>query len=164
MGGGSRRVYVGNLPRDIRERELDELFYKYGRILDIHIKGPYAFVTFEDERDAEDAVHGRDGINFAGGRLRVELSNPGRRGANPRDNFSGKHSEFRVLIKGLPRTASWQDVKDFFKDERLDVVFTDVNRDGVGMAEFGNQEDMNFALDKMNGRKLNSHLVRIMAS
>jgi hypothetical protein len=32
------RIYVGNLPMDVRERELDDLFYKYGRIKDIEIK------------------------------------------------------------------------------------------------------------------------------
>lgn len=32
------RIYVGNLPMDVRERELDDLFYKYGRIRDIEIK------------------------------------------------------------------------------------------------------------------------------
>jgi arginine/serine-rich splicing factor 1/9 len=33
-------IYVGNLPLDTRERELDDLFYKYGRIVDIDIKRP----------------------------------------------------------------------------------------------------------------------------
>ena len=68
--GERRRIYVGNLPRDVRERELDDLFYKFGRISEITIKGPFAFISFEDSRDAEDAVHGRDGYDFAGGRLR----------------------------------------------------------------------------------------------
>lgn len=65
-----RRIYVGNLPHDIRERELDDLFYKFGRIEEITIKGPFAFISFEDPRDAEDAVRRRDGYEFAGGRLR----------------------------------------------------------------------------------------------
>ena len=52
---------VGNLPMDVNERELDDLFYKYGRILDIHVKRPnrppaFGFVTFDDPRDASDAV------------------------------------------------------------------------------------------------------------
>lgn len=73
------RVYVGNLPTDIKESELDDLFYKYGRIRDIDIKNParppaFAFVTFDDIRDAEDAVRGRDGYNFDGNRLRCEFS------------------------------------------------------------------------------------------
>jgi arginine/serine-rich splicing factor 1/9 len=51
----SCRIYVGNLPIDIREREIDDLFYKYGRIRDIDLKTParppaFAFVTFEDPR------------------------------------------------------------------------------------------------------------------
>ena len=49
------RVYVGNLPIDVRERELDDLFYKYGRIRDIDIKRPiappaFAFITYDDHR------------------------------------------------------------------------------------------------------------------
>lgn len=49
------RVYVGNLPIDIRERELDDLFYKYGRIKDIDLKMPsrppaFAFIAFEEYR------------------------------------------------------------------------------------------------------------------
>lgn len=59
------RIYVGNLPEDCRERDVDDIFYKYGRIADIRIKRgdaararggrraevlSYAFVQFEDSR------------------------------------------------------------------------------------------------------------------
>ena len=59
------RIFVGNLPMDIREREVEDLFYKYGRIRDIDLKTPsrppaYAFVSFDDSRDADDAIRGRD--------------------------------------------------------------------------------------------------------
>jgi len=60
----ARRIYVGNLPMDIKEHEIDDLFYKYGRITDIEIKRPsrppaYCFVSFDHPRDAEDAIYGR---------------------------------------------------------------------------------------------------------
>jgi arginine/serine-rich splicing factor 1/9 len=82
-GGGGQpggcTIFVGNLPYDIRERELDDLFYKFGRIA--HIKIPrcnhppaFAFIEFEDKRDAEDAQYYRDGYEFDGNRLRVEIS------------------------------------------------------------------------------------------
>ncbi|KAF3494443.1 hypothetical protein DY000_02055638 [Brassica cretica] len=75
-GRFSRSIYVGNLPGDIRESEIEDLFYKYGRIVDIELKVPprppcYCFVEFEHTRDAEDAIDGRDGYNFDGCRLRV---------------------------------------------------------------------------------------------
>lgn len=72
----SRRVFVGNLPQDIRERELEDLFYKYGRITEIDLKLPprppgFAFIEFDEPRDAMAAVQGRDGYDFYGSRLRV---------------------------------------------------------------------------------------------
>eukprot|EP00199_Chlamydomonas_sp_CCMP681_P004767 CAMPEP_0119105586 /NCGR_PEP_ID=MMETSP1180-20130426/3504_1 /TAXON_ID=3052 ORGANISM="Chlamydomonas cf sp, Strain CCMP681" /NCGR_SAMPLE_ID=MMETSP1180 /ASSEMBLY_ACC=CAM_ASM_000741 /LENGTH=120 /DNA_ID=CAMNT_0007090671 /DNA_START=147 /DNA_END=505 /DNA_ORIENTATION=+ len=77
------RVYVGNLPLDVRERELEDLFYKYGRIRNIDLKTPtrppaFAFLEFDDPRDAADSVRGRDGYDFYGHRIRVELSHGGR--------------------------------------------------------------------------------------
>ncbi|CAL5378730.1 unnamed protein product [Camellia sinensis] len=122
----SRTLYVGNLPGDIREREVEDLFYKYGRIVDIDLKIPprppgYAFVEFEDYRDAEDAIRGRDGYNFDGNRLRVELAHGGR-GSSSVDRYSSysggssrggvsRRSDYRVLVTGLPSSASWQDLK-----------------------------------------------------
>jgi len=50
-----RLVYVGNLPDDVRERDIDDLFGKYGRIRSVDIKmparpPPFAFVEFDDPR------------------------------------------------------------------------------------------------------------------
>jgi RNA recognition motif. (a.k.a. RRM, RBD, or RNP domain) len=28
----SQRIYVGNLPMDVREKDVEDVFYKYGRI------------------------------------------------------------------------------------------------------------------------------------
>mmetsp|Transcript_34297 Transcript_34297/g.78217 ORF Transcript_34297/g.78217 Transcript_34297/m.78217 type:complete len:303 (-) Transcript_34297:708-1616(-) len=73
------RIYVGNLPMDIRTRDVEDLFYKYGKIRDIDLKTPsrppaFCFVTFEQMRDAEEACRGRDGVAFEGTRLRCEIS------------------------------------------------------------------------------------------
>lgn len=62
--GGDGRIYVGNLPPDVREKDLEELFYKYGRIRDIELKSkrglvPFAFVRFEDPRCVRRRGRGR---------------------------------------------------------------------------------------------------------
>ncbi len=48
------KIYVGNLPNDIRERDLEDMFYKYGKIIEVDLhtrKGvPFAFLEFEDPR------------------------------------------------------------------------------------------------------------------
>lgn len=50
------RLYVGNLPDDVRTRDVEDAFYKYGSIKDVELKlpkgrgTPYAFVEFDDPR------------------------------------------------------------------------------------------------------------------
>ncbi|KAL3521709.1 hypothetical protein ACH5RR_019858 [Cinchona calisaya] len=141
-------IHVGNLPSDIKESEVEDLFYKYGRILDIELKIPprppcYCFVEFESVRDAEDAIRGRDGYNFDGCKLRVELAHGGRGPSSSSDRRSGygggsggsgggggrygisRHSEFRVIVRGLPSSASWQDLKDHMR-QAGEVCFAEV--------------------------------------
>ncbi|PKI53909.1 hypothetical protein CRG98_025703 [Punica granatum] len=172
-GRFSRTIYVGNLPADIREVEIEELFYKYGRILDIELKIPprppcYCFVEFESSRDAEDAIRGRDGYNFDGCRLRVELAHGGRgqpSSSDRRGSYGGggggggsgrfgisRHSEFRVVVRGLPSSASWQDLKDHMR-KAGDVCFADVSRDSdgtFGIVDYTNYEDMKYAIRKLD--------------
>ena len=54
MARRDSRVYVGNLPPDIRTRDIEDLFYKFGKIVFVDLKNrkgpPFAFVEFEDPR------------------------------------------------------------------------------------------------------------------
>lgn len=71
------RVYIGNLPADVVESELEDIFKRYGKYVSCDLKGGregaprFAFVEFDDPRDAAEAVRGENGQEFAGGRLRV---------------------------------------------------------------------------------------------
>ncbi|KAL7151268.1 hypothetical protein ABFS83_04G019500 [Erythranthe nasuta] len=166
MSRSSRTLYVGNLPGDIREREVEDLFYKYGPIVHIDLKIPprppgYAFVEFEEARDAEDAIRGRDGYDFDRHRLRVELAHGGRGNSSSTDRQSGsrgprggvsRRSEYRVLITGLPNSASWQDLKDHMR-RAGDVCFSQVFHEGsgkTGIVDYTNSDDMRYAIKKLD--------------
>ncbi len=67
-------------------------------------------------RSAEEAARRRNGYEFANLRMRVEIARGGdgaavnqplRTGYRPIRNTMG----YRLYVKGLPRTASWQDLK-----------------------------------------------------
>jgi hypothetical protein len=117
-------------------------------------------------------------VQFEGSRLRVEMSRQsggGRddRGYGGRDDYGGRgpprrdddrrggppprraaprdlrRSEHRVIISGLPTSASWQDLKDFFR-QAGDVIFTDVDRHGGGIVEFANKSDQEYAITKLD--------------
>lgn len=60
----SCKVYVGNLGNNASKNELEDVFSKYGPLRNVWVaRNPpgFAFVEFEDPRDAEDAVRGLDG-------------------------------------------------------------------------------------------------------
>merc|ERR1711976_438253 len=71
------RVYVGDLPRDASEKELERSFSYYGPLKNVWVaRNPpgFAFVEFEDPRDADDSVRGIDGTTICGVRVGVEHS------------------------------------------------------------------------------------------
>lgn len=135
-------------------------------------------------RDAEDAVHARDGYDYDGYRLRVEFP----RGGGPSNNFRGgrgagdsgrggrgemsnsrgrgppaRRSQYRVLVTGLPPSGSWQDLKDHMR-EAGDVCFADVYKDGTGVVEFLRHDDMKYAVKKLDDSRFRSHEVRLCAA
>lgn len=165
------RIYIGNLPPDIRNKDLEDLFYKYGKIRYIDLKNkrgpPFAFIEFDDSLDAEDSIKGRDGYNFDGYRLRVELQkgprnngpSGGGRGGGYGDRRGGpptRRSEYRCIISGLPPTGSWQDIKDHMRVAG-NVCYADVFKDGTGVCEFIRYDDMKYAVKHLDDTKFRSH-------
>ncbi|GAU29372.1 hypothetical protein TSUD_31790 [Trifolium subterraneum] len=137
-------------------REVEDLFYKYGPIVDIDLKIPpkppgYAFVEFEDARDAQDAIYYRDGYDFDGYRLRVELAHGGRGSSSSVDRYSRNNGR-SVLVTGLPPSASWQDLKDHMR-KASDVCFSQVFRERGGLngiVDYTNYSDVKYAIRKLD--------------
>lgn len=89
----------------------------------------FAFIAFEDYRDAEDAVRGRDGYQFDGQRLRCEMAKGERhrggdggrdgrddrrddRNQRPQQGRGGaRRTDYGVIVTNLPKSCSWQDLK-----------------------------------------------------
>ena len=65
---GMSRVYIGGLPERAGARDIEKLFEKYGRVRGINVKSGFAFIEYEDGRDADDTVYDLDGKNFMGER------------------------------------------------------------------------------------------------
>eukprot|EP00632_Arachnochrysis_sp_CCMP2950_P011093 CAMPEP_0185690130 /NCGR_PEP_ID=MMETSP1164-20130828/928_1 /TAXON_ID=1104430 /ORGANISM="Chrysoreinhardia sp, Strain CCMP2950" /LENGTH=170 /DNA_ID=CAMNT_0028356685 /DNA_START=955 /DNA_END=1463 /DNA_ORIENTATION=+ len=86
-GGSSRgdgatpedhKIYVGNINYKMTQRDLEDEFGRYGRVTDVHLpmerdtgrpRG-FAFVTFADPRDADEALD-MDGREVDGRKIRV---------------------------------------------------------------------------------------------
>ena len=115
---------------------------------------------YSDARDADDAIRGLDGrdldgntvfdgdkvlIHCVGARVQVELARGGRRGGSGGGGGGGgsgsdergfgaagvSRSEHRLIVEGISRDVSWQDLKDHFRSAG-DILFTDVFPDREG--------------------------------
>lgn len=99
-------------------------------------------------------MYGRDGYDFDGCRLRVEIAK-GRGNVEerrPRREFRPPNTGHRVLVEGLPSSASWQDLKDFIR-QVVRPAYTNVEkgRDGaLGIVEFETASDMDRAIQKLD--------------
>jgi RNA recognition motif-containing protein len=94
MGKYGFSVFVGNLSRRVRRDDLKDTFRDMGRIIEVDIKTGYAFIEFEERRDAEDACKELNGIKMEGERISVEMS-------KVRSFFT--RDSHKKLVLGLPR-------------------------------------------------------------
>ncbi|KAE9050513.1 hypothetical protein PR001_g2320 [Phytophthora rubi] len=181
------RVYVGGLPRDATSREIQDGFNRYGHVSNIWVaRNPpgFAFVDFEDPRDADDAIRSMDGRDFLGGRIRVELARGGsrrdgggggggRRGDDDRGGYGGRggdrfergrnppqRTDFRVRVTDLPRDVDWRNVKDFLRTGG-EVTYCNIEADGSAVAEFQTKDDMEDAVKKLDDTEFRGSYVRV---
>jgi len=84
------RVYVGRLPYDVRERDIEKFFKGYGRVREILMKDGFAFVEFDDHRDADDAVYELNGKELMGERVHVEYARGPSRGGREGGRGGGR--------------------------------------------------------------------------
>lgn len=153
-------VYVGGLTSDVRDRDLESFFNGFGNIKQISLKKGFAFVIFEDDRDADDAVKELSGRRLKGERVKLEFAKGERRGSD-RDRYEAG-SGYKVTVEGLSSKTAWQDLKDYMK-KAGEILYCKAHheRQGEGMVEFHKKSDMEWALDRLDGTELDGRKIRV---
>ena len=67
-------------------------------------------------------------------------------------------SQYRVLLTGLPPSASWQDLKNHMSPAGY-VCYSEVFKDGTGLVEYLRREDMDDAMKLVDNSPFKSHKV-----
>ena len=143
------KVYVGNLAHDVDHRDLEDIFGKFGELdagrgghggIFVARSPPgFAFVDYVDEKDAQEAIRECDGREIKGQRIRCEISKSrgrdggrggGGGGGGGFRGGGGRGGGFKVRLSGLPASASWQGLKDLFRENgSLECTYTNVDHD-----------------------------------
>ncbi|XP_015127398.1 serine-arginine protein 55 isoform X11 [Diachasma alloeum] len=181
----STRVFVGGLTYRVRERDLEKFFRKYGRIKEVAMKNGFAFVEFDDYRDADDAVYELNGKELLGERITVERARGTPRGSDQwrygdsrgghgdsrRSRDDTRHdrygpptrTEYRLTVENLSTRVSWQDLKDYMR-QAGEVTYADAHkqRRNEGVVEFATYSDLKNAIDKLDDTELNGRRIRLV--
>mmetsp|Transcript_2828 Transcript_2828/g.6426 ORF Transcript_2828/g.6426 Transcript_2828/m.6426 type:complete len:235 (+) Transcript_2828:66-770(+) len=88
------KIWIGGLPSEAEAEDIEDICKRYGRVMDVNIRNSprdrFAFVEFDNDRDAMDAIKGLDQTKLKGRAIKVSTANPaGQRPAGGRFNDRG---------------------------------------------------------------------------
>ncbi|TRM59301.1 hypothetical protein BD626DRAFT_550386 [Schizophyllum amplum] len=164
-----RRLYLGKLPPDTSPEDVKKTFTAYGPVVDCRVMTGFGFIEYETTKDAEDAVTEMNGKDFMGNTIAVEFARENRPRREPYERESRDYGAprrrpggHRVLVTGVSRDTSWQDLKDFGR-EAGSVTFADIDRDvpGQGVLEYMSRDDAEHAVRSLDRRDLRGHAVNV---
>uniref|UniRef100_A0A6I9QLB0 28 kDa ribonucleoprotein, chloroplastic n=1 Tax=Elaeis guineensis var. tenera TaxID=51953 RepID=A0A6I9QLB0_ELAGV len=78
----SLRIYVGNLPWQVDDARLEQVFSEHGKVVDARViydretgrSRGFGFVTMSSQNEVDDAIAALDGQNLDGRALRVNVA------------------------------------------------------------------------------------------
>ncbi|KAG2263298.1 hypothetical protein Bca4012_014463 [Brassica carinata] len=176
------RLYVGNLPYTITSSELSQLFGEAGNVVDVQIvydkvtdrSRGFGFVTMGTIEEAKEAIQMFNSSQIGGRTVKVNFPEVPRGGerevmrAKIRDsNRSYVDSPHKIYAGNLGWNLTSQGLKDAFADQPgvlgAKVIYerNSGRSRGFGFVSFESEEDIQSALNAMNGVEVEGRALRL---
>lgn len=174
-----RRLYVGNIPRNLKNDELQKIVEEHGAVDKVEVmydkysgrSRRFGFVTMKTVEDATAAIEKLNGTEIGGRVIKVNvtekpLSIP---------DFSLLQAEetqfvdspYKVYVGNLAKEVTSDILKGFFS-EKANAVSAKVSRvpgtsksSGYGFVTFSSEEDVDIAVSSLNNALLEGQKIRV---
>ncbi|PWA76490.1 nucleotide-binding alpha-beta plait domain-containing protein [Artemisia annua] len=156
-------VFVGNFEYETRQSDLERLFGRYGRVDRVDIKSGFAFVYFEDERDAEDAIHALDNTPFGYDRRKLTVEwargERGRHRDGSKSVANQRPTKTLFIINFDPIRTRVRDIEKHFEPYG-NVLHVRIRRN-FAFVQFETQEEATKALECTHMSKILDRVVSV---
>ncbi|KAJ8445262.1 hypothetical protein Cgig2_024468 [Carnegiea gigantea] len=146
----STNLWVGNLPTDMTESELTELFEKHGLIdgITCYSSRTYAFVYYKRVEDAVAAKDALQGFVIGGNPIKIEFAKPAKPSKHVWVGGFGSSVTKEKLEEELSKFGNIEDFK-FIRDRNIALV------------DFVRLEDASAAVKSLNGLQIGGYRIRV---
>lgn len=175
----ARRLYVGNIPRTLKNDELRKIVEEHGVVDKVEVmydkysgrSRRFAFVTMKTVEDANVAIGKLNGTEIGGREIKVNVTE------KPLStiDFSLLQAEetpfvdspHKVYVGNLAKTVTSEILKSFFADKG-NVLSAKVSRvpgtsksSGFGFVSFSSEEDVDAAVSSFNNTPFEGQKIRV---
>ncbi|EYU32278.1 hypothetical protein ABFS82_02G177800 [Erythranthe guttata] len=156
-----RPIFCGNFGYETRQSDLERAFSKYGRVDRVDMKSGFAFVYFDDERDAEDAIRGLDNLPFGYDKRRLSVEwAKGERGRHREEKAANQRPTKTLFVINFdPVRTRDSDIERHF--EPYGKVLNVRIRRNFAFVQFENQEEATKALECTHMSKILDRVVSV---
>ncbi|XP_030637757.1 RNA-binding protein 14a isoform X2 [Chanos chanos] len=149
------KLFVGNLPLDTSQSDLEALFAPYGEMVACSMLKHYAFVHLLGDGAAERAINDLHGSEFRGRNLVVEEP----RSRNP--------NATKVFVGNLSATSTTEDLQELFQNygKVLDCVKVQTKFPaGYAFVHMENKEEAMLAIEALHGYMFKGRALSVQLS
>ncbi|KAJ4711671.1 RNA-binding family protein [Melia azedarach] len=175
----ARRLYVGNIPRNINNEELTKIFQEHGAVEKAEVmydkysgrSRRFAFVTMKTVEDVNAAIERLNGTEIGGREIKVNITEKPLQQIDLSllqvEDSNFVDSPHKVYVGNLAKTVTTETLKNFFS-EKGKVLSAKVSRvpgtsksSGYGFVSFSSQEDVDTAISSFNNSLLEGQKIRV---
>lgn len=176
----ARRLYVGNIPRTVKNDELQKIVEEHGAVEKTEVmydkysgrSRRFAFVTMKTVEDAATAAEKLNGTQIGGREVKVNITEKPLQTLESSSLLQTEDSQFvdspyKVYVGNLAKTVTMDTLKTFFA-EKGKVVSAKVSRvpgtsksSGYGFVTFSSEEDVDAAITSLNNAVLEGQKIRV---
>ncbi|CAO2822460.1 unnamed protein product [Amaranthus hypochondriacus] len=178
-GEVARRLYIGNIPRNVNNDELRRIVEEHGAVEKAEVmydkysgrSRRFGFATMKTVDDANAVIEKLNDTEIEGRKIKVNLTEKPLQGADI-SLLQAEESQFvdsphKVYVGNLAKTVTTEVLKDFFS-EKGTVLSAKVQRtpgtsksSGYGFVSFSSDEEVEAAIEALNNAVLEGQKIRV---